>query len=138
LKVGAGTVVEKDGNLLLVRRDHDPWKGCWCLPAGYLEVDEKPRAGAERETFEETGLVVQTGRLLEVYFFADDPRGNGLLILYAAEILSGELRGSPEGREVAFFAPQDLPSQLAGGQHDRAIQLWRSAARDVHAHPERR
>jgi NADH pyrophosphatase NudC (nudix superfamily) len=37
LKVGAAAVMEKDAKLLLVRRDQDPWKGCWNLPAGYLE-----------------------------------------------------------------------------------------------------
>ncbi len=124
LKASAGALVEREGQVLLVRRAIDPWKGDWYLPAGYLEVDEPPARGAERETYEETGLRVRASRLLQIYFFEDDPRGNGLLILYAADILDGELRGSQEGQELGFFSSENLPDAIAGAGHRRAVRAW--------------
>jgi len=128
-KPGAGAVVEDAGRLLLARRDIDPWKGCWYLPAGYMEVDETPARTAEREMLEETGLEVRAAHLFDVYFFDDDPRGNGVLILYAASVTGGHLRGSAEGAEVRFFAPEEIPENLAGAGHDRAVQAWLAGRR---------
>lgn len=91
LKVGAGVVIEQTETLLLLQRSRQPWRGSWNLPAGYVEVDEDPAGAAERETFEETGLQVKTSELLGTYYFDDDPRGNGVLLLYACVVMEGDL-----------------------------------------------
>jgi 8-oxo-dGTP diphosphatase len=124
LKVAAAAQIEQHGRLLLVRRAMQPWLGCWNLPAGYLEADEDPHAGAAREAFEETGLLVKATDLLQAYYFDDDPRGNGVLLVYATQILGGEIHGSPEGREIRFFNAQELPAPQAGAGHQQAIQAW--------------
>jgi ADP-ribose pyrophosphatase YjhB (NUDIX family) len=134
LKVGAGVLVQRQGELLLLQRgpESDAFPGAWCLPAGYCEVDEPPSVAAARETREETGLQVQVGRLVDVYFFDDDPRGNGLLVVYQADVI-GKDRGCDAGgpdadREIAasgFFPGDDLPAPLCGGGHDQAISAWR-------------
>lgn len=139
LKVGAGVLVERDGALLLVQRGPKmgAFVGSWNLPAGYCEVDEPPRVAAAREAFEETGLRVRTGRLVDAYFFDDDPRGNGLLLVYEAEMVNGDLEmdtrpaeSTGEVAAAAFFLPDDLPEPLCGGGHDRAIEAWRRRAVD--------
>ena len=35
-KVTAGALVVRDGNILMTRRAHDPGRGLWDLPAGYM------------------------------------------------------------------------------------------------------
>ncbi len=126
-KVGAGCLIEEAGRLLLLRRAREPFKGCWNLPAGYVEIDEAPSETAVRETREETGLQVEARALIDVYPFADDPRGNGLLIVYRCEITGGEMRETAEGKEGTFFSKEALPDNLAGGGHDRAIRAWAEA-----------
>ena len=132
LKVGAGVLVERDGRLLLVRRGPTTaFAGTWNLPAGYCEADEDPRATAVREAAEETGLAVQAGPLVGAYYFEDDPRGNGLLIVYEAQAAPGEPRcDGEETTDVGFFAPEELPRPLCGGGHDRAIEAWRQRCQD--------
>jgi len=103
---------------------HAPWAGHWYLPAGYVEVDETPEEAAARETREECGLEVRVGPLLAVYAFDDDPRGNGLLIVYRGEIVGGTLQPSHEARAVRFFAASEIPEALAGSAHERAIRTW--------------
>lgn len=132
LRVGAGVLLQQDGALLLVQRGPEgAFPGAWNLPAGYCEADEPPPITAAREAAEETGLRVQIARLVDVYYFADDPRGNGLLLVYEAEAVGGELES--DGQEVVgvgFFPPEGLPEPLCGGGHDRAIEAWRTRTLD--------
>jgi ADP-ribose pyrophosphatase YjhB (NUDIX family) len=99
--------------------------GTWNLPSGYCEPGEPPHRTAAREAAEETGLQVRTGRLANAYYFDDDPRGNGLLLVYQADIVGGELAADGyEAVEVGFFPPEALPAPLCGGGHDRAVRDW--------------
>jgi ADP-ribose pyrophosphatase YjhB (NUDIX family) len=138
LKVGAGVLVEREGALLLAQRSPESkaFPGTWNLPAGYCEADEPPPSAAAREAAEETGLEVQVGRLVDIYFFDDDPRGNGLLLVYEAAAEDGDLvrdRWRPESTEVkaaGFYPADQLPEPLCGGGHDRAIEAWRRQVLD--------
>jgi ADP-ribose pyrophosphatase YjhB (NUDIX family) len=58
---GVGALVERDGELLLVRQD-----GQWMLPGGEVERDESHGEALVRELDEETGLDVEPGPLLAV------------------------------------------------------------------------
>lgn len=127
LKVGAGGIVEQDGKILLLQRTQNPFKGFWNLPAGYAEADESPYQTVAREIAEEIGLVVEVDRLLDVYYFDDDPRGNGILIVFLCRVTGGEHRVSDETAAFRYFAPDELPAQLAGGGHDLAILSWQSS-----------
>jgi len=124
LKVSAAAMVIQKGLLLLVRRATPPWQGCWYLPAGYVEADEDPVRAAERELCEETGLQAQCDVLHGVYFFDDDPRGNGLLLVYRSHLTGGGLNLNGEADRAGFFSADELPSPLTGAGHDRAIADW--------------
>ena len=50
-----GTVPVWNGQVLLCRRNIEPRKGFWTLPAGFLEMGESSADGALRETDEEAG-----------------------------------------------------------------------------------
>ena len=62
--VGFGTILLKDGKILLGRRHEDPEKadsemhgeGTWTIPGGKLDFGEGLEDGAYRETLEETGI----------------------------------------------------------------------------------
>lgn len=127
LKVSAAALVECEGNLLLVRRKTAPWQGYWYLPAGYVEADEDPYRAVERELREETGLVAQAQRISQMWFFDDDPRGNGLLLVIPCRVTGGDLHETQEADGGAFFSAAQLPTPLAGAGHAQAIQTWRTA-----------
>ena len=79
-------VVNDRNEVLLVRRGNDPYKGCWALPGGFMEMDETLEHCAVRELEEETGLKVdeQDIRLIGVYSAPDrDPRGRTVTAAYA-------------------------------------------------------
>jgi len=132
LKVGVGAYIEKDGRLLLLQRTHEPFTRHWNLPAGYVEVDESPAQAVVREVEEETGLQVEVKGLRDVFFFSDDPRGNGILIVYECIETGGNLSESPEGILPTYFKSDVIPGDLAGGGHDQAIEAWCSLVKESH------
>ena len=127
LKVGAGALIERDQTLLLVQRTTAPFRHSWNLPAGYAEADENPTRTVVREVHEETGLQVEVEALVDVYFFDDDPRGNGIFIVYSCRVTDGDLVESSEAVNPTFFRRENLPEDLAGGAHDQAVRAWRAS-----------
>jgi ADP-ribose pyrophosphatase YjhB (NUDIX family) len=123
----AGCVVENDdGAVLLVRRKFEPWQGLWNFPSGFVEYGEDVEDTARREVHEETGLVVELGRLFGVYSYFDDPRQDGIIVLYRAQIVGGTLEAGDDAAEVAFFAAGSLPptEQIGFATHRRALGEW--------------
>jgi ADP-ribose pyrophosphatase YjhB (NUDIX family) len=126
-KLGAAVLVERDGLLLVQRGPGTAFAGDWCLPSGYCEADESPPVTAARETAEETGLAVRVSSLFNAFPFDDDPRGNGVLLVYWATPTGGSLRvDGQEAVDVGFFPADALPAPLSGGGHDRAVAAWRA------------
>ncbi len=124
-KVSAGARVVKDGKLLLVQRGIEPWRGCWHLPSGYMEVDEEPQQTAEREVREETGLTVKAGNLAGAYTYCDDPRGNGVVLVYDAQLLDGHFISNDETMGASFFSAEEIGAlPLAGMSAEHSIQDW--------------
>jgi 8-oxo-dGTP pyrophosphatase MutT (NUDIX family) len=65
-KVVVGAVVSWQDKILLCRRAIDPRRGFWTIPAGYLELHERPDDGARREAREEACAEITIDQLLAV------------------------------------------------------------------------
>ena len=120
LKVSALVLVENHaGEILLGVRGHQPWKGFWNFPAGYVEFNETPEDAAIREVMEETGLKIEIGKLAGTYFYDDDARGNGLLVVFWAGVVGGEMITNEETLQLGFFSRDAFPENICGAAHDR-------------------
>jgi ADP-ribose pyrophosphatase YjhB (NUDIX family) len=120
----AGCVVEHERRILLARRRHAPYEGHWYFPSGFVEYDEDVETTAAREVREETGLEVDVGPVFGVYSYFDDPRKNGIIILFQATIVGGEPRAGDDASEVAFFSADALPEPVGFASHRRALREW--------------
>jgi 8-oxo-dGTP diphosphatase len=94
--VGALTY-DADGRLLLVQRANEPARGLWSLPGGRVEQGEDDAAAIVREMAEETGLVVQPGRLV-----GRVRRGPYDIADYACTVAGGELRAGDDALDVRW------------------------------------
>ncbi|MBI3150587.1 MAG: NUDIX hydrolase [Chloroflexi bacterium] len=108
-KVAAAVLIEEDGRVLLVRRANEPFRGLWTLPAGFINGGEDPAEAAERECLEETGLSVRVKRVLDVISGREHERGADFIIVYLAEVISGELVPADDADAAEWFARNDLP-----------------------------
>jgi ADP-ribose pyrophosphatase YjhB (NUDIX family) len=105
-KIVVGSVVRWDGRILMCRRAIDPRKGFWTLPAGYLELNESTRAGAEREAWEEARAKIAIETLLAIY---DITRLSQVQLIYRARLLDPAVSAGLESLEVALFGWDDIP-----------------------------
>lgn len=121
----ACALVIRDGRILLVRRAIEPFYGCWDIPGGFLEAEEHPAACVVREIEEETGLRIRLTALLGIYmdtYSAEDEYT--LNIHYLAEVVSGKPRPASDALELAWFAPNELPVDLAFRSDYQALEDW--------------
>src|SRR5262245_41977803 len=92
-RVGTAVWIVKDGKVLLGKRERGSGTGTWSVPGGALDMNEGPTAGAIREVKEETGLTVETPRLMAVMNDIDSEKGSHWVTLnFIANWLSGEPR----------------------------------------------
>ncbi|HSO26505.1 MAG TPA: NUDIX hydrolase [Anaerolineales bacterium] len=108
-KVAVATLIQRNDEVLFVRRAINPRRGLWTLPAGFVDAGEDPRTAAARECLEETGLQVRITGLLDVLAGQEHPNGAHIIIFYRAEICSGELHPGDDVDMAAFFPRTHLP-----------------------------
>lgn len=101
------------GEILLVRRGREPFRGMWALPGGFVELDEDLPDAARRELLEETGLDVDTLEQFRTFGKPGrDPRGRQITVAYIAEV-SREIpppRAGDDAREAKWFPLEALPA----------------------------
>lgn len=129
-KVAAGVIVDREGEVLLVRRRMKPRQGLWTFPGGFVDFDESPAQAAARECLEETGLVVEITNLLDVVGGQEHEGGADIVIAYLARQVGGELRAADDVDRADFFSPAELPP-LAFRATRKILEVWHK----LHAHP---
>ncbi|MBB6454607.1 ADP-ribose pyrophosphatase YjhB (NUDIX family) [Salirhabdus euzebyi] len=109
-KMAVRGVVMQNGKLLMVKEAAD---GLWCLPGGWCDINLTPSENIEKEIEEETGLKTKAVRLIA---FFDQTKKNPSVtmqhiytVYFLCEVLSGDLKGSIETKDVGFFAVDDIP-----------------------------
>ena len=120
-KVAACTISMLDGGIVLLRRGIEPSYGKWVFPGGFVDRGEAVAAAAVRETLEEVNLKVSLTGILDAYSF---PGSEVVVIVYAAEVIGGELDARDESLEVRTFPPEALPWD------ELAFESTRAALRD--------
>ncbi len=124
-----GLLIEKDGGVVLIRRNNPPHKGEWTLPSGFIEADESAEEAAIREAEEETGLKIEITEMAGVNSFPEGPPVSGIMIFFRARAVGGELRAGDDAVDVGVFTPENLPL-LPFRTHREAIAQWLAHARD--------
>jgi ADP-ribose pyrophosphatase YjhB (NUDIX family) len=98
--------ITESGEIVLLRRGIEPGLGSWAQPGGFLEVDETVNQAAIRETWEETGLIVEPGEIVGLYTRLE---AAVVTIAFEARIVGGTAAPTPEALEIATFAPEAIP-----------------------------
>jgi 8-oxo-dGTP pyrophosphatase MutT (NUDIX family) len=115
-------------------------KNLWVTPGGLIEPGEHPADAAVRETWEETGLMVELTGVLGVYggedLIIDYP--NGDKAAYIGTIFRGQITGGtlrPDGKEILeikYFAHNELSDVPHSKWLDTAMPVL--FAREAPAH----
>lgn len=88
-----------EGAIALVKTERRGWE----LPGGQIELGETLTDGLQREIFEECGIRVELGKLLQV---RSNVSSSIVIFLFQATYVGGELRPSEETPEVRWADSQ--------------------------------
>jgi 8-oxo-dGTP diphosphatase len=111
--------------LLLVNRKNEPFKGKWCIPGGFMNLDEELETAAARELAEETGL---TGvRLEQLHAFGRigrDPRGRVITVTFMGITTGGQkrIKAGDDAAKARWFDIENLPKDLAF-DHNEVVKI---------------
>jgi ADP-ribose pyrophosphatase YjhB (NUDIX family) len=92
--------------VLLCKRNIEPRKGFWTLPAGFMELGETTAEGAARETDEEAGAVIE---MLGLFTVMNVARVSQVHLYYRARLLSDTFRPGHETMEAKLFEEHEVP-----------------------------
>jgi ADP-ribose pyrophosphatase YjhB (NUDIX family) len=101
-----GTVPHLGDRVLLCKRNIEPRKGKWTLPAGFMELGETTLQGAARETDEEAGAQFEMEALFSVLSV---PRVGQVHLFYRARLLSDQFNPGHETQEAVLFTEEQIP-----------------------------
>lgn len=126
--VPASCIIAPDNNdrILMVKRNVEPRIGFWCLPGGFMELDETPEESAIREFREETGLTGKIERLLGMVTHKSERYGSILVSGFLAGNLEGELNPGDDASDAKFFAMDEI-RDVAFDSHWYFIKIFYSA-----------
>jgi len=101
-----GTVPVWGEQVLLCKRNIEPRKGKWTLPAGFMELGETTAEGAARETDEEAGAQIQ---MLDLFTVMNVVRVGQVHLYYRATLLSDRFNPGYETQEARLYHEADIP-----------------------------
>jgi ADP-ribose pyrophosphatase YjhB (NUDIX family) len=101
-----GTVPVWEDQVLLCRRNIEPRRGLWTLPAGFMELGESTAEGALRETIEEAGAEVEMGPLFSLLNVV---RVGQVHLFYLATLRHTRFEPGPETIEAQLFREHEIP-----------------------------
>jgi ADP-ribose pyrophosphatase YjhB (NUDIX family) len=101
-----GTIPVWQDQVLLCKRNIEPRKGFWTLPAGFMELRETLAEGAARETDEEAGAQIE---MQDLFALIDVPRVGQVHFFFRAALLSPVFNPGHETQEARLFSEADIP-----------------------------
>ena len=111
--LSAGGVIIINDEVLIIKRKTEPDAGKWTIPGGAINVGEKIKDGLKREIFEETGLEVEVGNLLDIAEkIFKDSKGkiiyHYVILDYLCKYISGSMKASSDAEELMLVKMCDL------------------------------
>ena len=134
---GAGLVVFRGEDVLLIKRGKPPYAGQWSLPGGKIEYGETAAEAALRELDEETGTTARIIGLIDIIdsIGLREPGKPGdwhyLLVDFVAEWTGGDPVADDDVDDAAFF-PFDEAVSLT--KWDRTRDVLGRARALIEAH----
>ena len=103
------SMVIKNHQLLLVKEKDS---GLWSLPGGWCDIDCTPKETAIKETFEESGYVIDCTKLLAVFdrrHYIKKSLYDVYCLYFLGNVVVGEAKCNHETEDIGWFDISELP-----------------------------
>lgn len=130
-KIDTRAAIFKDDKILLTHENN----GTWSLPGGWCDVLESVASNTIKEVKEETGLDVETIKIIAVQ---DRNKHNKPIYAYGVckifvlcNVIGGEFIENIETTEIKYFSLDEIPNNLAEEKtNNEQIEMYFKAYKD--------
>jgi len=119
------SIIEKGGKVLLVKRNHEPFKDYWCLPGGHIDFGETAEQAIIREVKEETGLTFTPKFLTyrdEIY---KDINWHGEVLIFHGKAEGKEEIDNKEIIGIKWVEFDEAINMKLAFQHEKTLQIYK-------------
>jgi 8-oxo-dGTP diphosphatase len=124
-------ILERDSNILMVRRKKDPFKDHLSLPGGFVNEGETVEHAMKREAMEETSLEVHPIEILGVYSDPTrDPRKHIMTTVFVGIIVGGAIRAGDDAADAEWIKLATMEQQKIAFDHTKILhdyQHWKAS-----------
>ncbi len=111
----------KDGKVLLIKRNKEPFKEMWALPGGFVEKETVWEA-VRREMREEVNAEIEIEGVLGLYSDPNrDPRNVASLVFYG-KFLTDPKPDEKEVLECRFFSKEEIERMELAADHKEVLK----------------
>jgi len=124
VRATACAVIERNGTVLLVKRNTEPFNGYWTLPGGHINFGEKAEEAVIREVKEETGLSFSPkffGYRDEIY-----PKINwhGEVLIFFGKSKGKERVDGEEITDLRWFNIDEALKMELAFEHQKTLKMY--------------
>ncbi len=129
------TIIQRNSQILFVKRKKDPFKDSLAFPGGFVNEGEKVEDAAKREVMEETSLDIELDGILGVYSDPSrDPRGHIMSTVFIGKIPKDSSGNSTEpvpgddAAEIKWVDIESIGSETFAFDHRKILsdyKKWR-------------
>ncbi|MDM8555372.1 NUDIX hydrolase [Desulfococcaceae bacterium HSG7] len=128
-QVAVGAVVFKQNKVLLVKRGKPPSQNEWAIPGGSVELGETLQQAAEREIYEETGIVIRAQEPIFVFDMvqkdeSDKIRFHYIIIDLIAEYKSGKLLPGDDALDARWFTENEIKNPMINRMTQNLLEKY--------------
>lgn len=131
---------DKEGKVLLVKRNKVPKKGYWDVPGGFIDLEETLEEGVRREIKEELNIKLKEFKYIGSYFGRYLYKGfnyHTLCFAFIAKLPDEKITTSNEISEVRFFPKQKIPlNRIAFIEVKNALKDYLSSFQHANRSPK--
>ena len=102
-------VLVREGQVLLIKRSMEPFKGYWHVVGGQVEENETLKEALKREFKEETNLDVEVGEIINGRIEKTFDRTK-LIVVFEVVNARGEVKLNGESEEYGWFSKTPVNS----------------------------
>jgi len=126
MKKTVGAVIEDKGKILLIKRNHEPFRGYWGLPGGHIDEGENAEKAVIREVKEETNLSFKPKFFTNAEEHIDEINWHASVEFFTG-VWEGEVKLSNEHTEYCWFAKAKIKKIDLAFNHKKILEeYWRS------------
>lgn len=124
VRATAVAVIERDGEVLLIKRNNEPFKNYWSLPGGHIDFGETAEEAVIREVKEETGLDFKPNFLSyrdEIY---PNINWHGEVLIFYGKAEGKEAFDKKEVSDIRWVDIKEALNMKLAFEHEKTLKMY--------------